>query len=110
MEHMRSARLREKAGLPAERFVKLSFVLFSSYSNVCRCCREDKEEVDIVGDDDESKPAVNGSKAKFVINASSKSGTQTPKEDEAWELDCEICHRRGTNLVCIIVIFLIMLS
>lgn len=32
-------------------------------------------------------------------SSSSKSGTQTPKEDEPWELDCEICHRRGWNLV-----------
>ena len=61
-----------------------------------------REEIDIIGED-ESKPVVNGTAPtmpmKFVN--SSKSGTQTPKEDETWELDCEICGRRGINLVCI---------
>jgi hypothetical protein len=73
-------------------------------------CYVTSVDVDVVGGESESKPAVtNGFKSgehepvtatpvKFVVNVS-KSGTQTPKDDEVWELDCEICHRRGMNLV-----------
>lgn len=67
-------------------------------------------DVDILGSESENKPALtNGTGSgvhenvttipvKFVVNAS-KSGTHTPKDDDPWELDCEICHRRGLNLV-----------
>jgi hypothetical protein len=56
-------------------------------------------KVDINGDE-KKPPATDGNTPTpmFVVNVS-KSGTQTPKEDEPWELDCEICHRRGMNLV-----------
>lgn len=63
-------------------------------------------DIDITGGDPESKPVITNGDApgehtsvtlpvKFV----SKSGTQTPKDDDPWELDCELCHRRGMNLV-----------
>jgi hypothetical protein len=32
--------------------------------------------------------------------SANKSGSRTPAGED-WELDCEICHRRGINLVCI---------
>jgi hypothetical protein len=61
-------------------------------------------DIDILGDADRKLAAANGvnaaSPAVTVSTKPSKSGTQTPKEDEPWELDCEICHRRGQNLVC----------
>lgn len=67
-------------------------------------------DVDIIGGESENKPvlmngtasgvheSVTSTPVKFVVNVS-KSGTQTPKDDDTWELDCEICHRRGINLV-----------
>ncbi|KIJ51033.1 hypothetical protein M422DRAFT_44233 [Sphaerobolus stellatus SS14] len=83
-ENSRSTRLRERAK---------------------REGREDGDEIDIVGEDSEANHPVNGTKEESVppttglpAKYGSKSGTQTPKEDEPWELNCEICHRHGMNL------------
>ncbi|KAF8518471.1 hypothetical protein JB92DRAFT_2902655 [Gautieria morchelliformis] len=85
-ESMRSTRLREKDRTGSE-----------------------SADVDVVGGETETKPvltngtvlgqptSVTPTPVKFVVNVS-KSGTHTPKDDDPWELDCEICHRRGMNL------------
>ncbi|KAF8581073.1 hypothetical protein K439DRAFT_256606 [Ramaria rubella] len=79
-ENMRSARLREKGRTGSESV---------------------DVDVDVAGVGLEAEPArANGIEASAPVNfivTPSKSGTQTPK-DEPWELDCEICHRRGMNL------------
>lgn len=59
-------------------------------------------KVDVVGD--EGSPAAAPVTQKTVnvsrVNGKSetKSGSRTPIGEE-WELDCEVCHRRGVNLV-----------
>lgn len=43
-----------------------------------------------------SKPSKSSNRTNMTA-----SGTQTPVGDE-WELDCEVCGRRGMNLVCML--------
>ncbi|EAU85649.2 hypothetical protein CC1G_10921 [Coprinopsis cinerea okayama7 len=44
-----------------------------------------------------SKPKANG-KAKSPARNSKASGARTPGSESDWELDCEICGRRGKNI------------
>lgn len=60
-------------------------------------------QVDVVGDAPPAVPvARNGSMSpgklrNYNVNGST-SGTQTPMSED-WELDCEICYRKGLNVV-----------
>lgn len=108
-ETLRSLRLREKGRGESERYSRI-FLSFRQPRVYCLFFPFFfSMDVDVVGGGAENRPlTANGTAheaptmvttpVKFVINAS-KSGTQTPKDDEPWELDCEICHRRGMNLV-----------
>lgn len=60
-------------------------------------------QIDVVGDDLQRRSRTNGlpSRRSGPMNGSmsgSGSGARTPMGDD-WELDCEICHRRGINQV-----------
>jgi hypothetical protein len=55
-----------------------------------------------------SAPAVNGSshrKRTSTARAHRSSKSNSKKDD--WELDCEICHRKGINLVCLAIFIVI---
>ncbi|GJJ08665.1 hypothetical protein Clacol_002884 [Clathrus columnatus] len=109
LENLRSVRLKEKAGIFTDRYVIIWFALFELWlnckSNSARSTPETKPETLITN-------GATGIESHDITNAvgdqpipmhvkrgsSSKSGTLTPKEDESWELDCEVCQKRGWNL------------
>ena len=59
-------------------------------------------EVDVIGDEGSPTAAPvareNADVSKVNGKSEVKSGSRTPIGEE-WELDCEVCHRRGVNLV-----------
>jgi len=63
-------------------------------------------EVDVVGDEDSPAPVTqeNADVSKVNGRIETKSGSRTPIGEE-WELDCEVCHRRGINLVRVVSMF-----
>lgn len=83
LESMRSVRLKEKAGIFTDTTSNTRRMNVTSAAINTNGTIHDEGQV---------------SSSHLVQSSSSKSGTQTPKEDEPWELDCEICHRRGWNL------------
>lgn len=55
--------------------------------------------IDVVGDNVPSKkPQTNGFHFRKTNGSTGGSGTRTPAGED-WELDCEICLRRGINQV-----------
>jgi hypothetical protein len=77
-----------------EKFVV--YILFPG--QVTDVCSSDIA-IDIMGDG--MKPRLNGihsTSSNGVNGSGTTSGTRTPAGDD-WELDCEICHRRGINQV-----------
>lgn len=61
-------------------------------------------QIDVISDTSAGNNHINGtySQGKFrfpgPVHRSGSSGSHTPVGDD-WELDCEICARRGINLV-----------
>lgn len=53
--------------------------------------------IDVAGDNPRGKkPHINGFHFRKTNGSTSGSGTRTPAGED-WELDCEICYRRGIN-------------
>ena len=58
--------------------------------------------VDVVSHDSRPKPQANGRPSRAAQSKSQRKsggGARTPVDGGDWDLDCEVCHRYGRNLV-----------